>query len=87
MVASMHELSLAVDLVERASEIAKNSRAARVTKVKLLIGPNSGVDPDALHFAFSEATRDTMLADAALEISAGVDREFQFKSMEVEDVH
>ena len=82
----MHELSLAVDLVERASEIAKNNHASKVTKVKLLIGPNSGVDPAAMRFAFYEATKDTILSNANLEITDGIDREFQFKSMEVEDV-
>ncbi|PWU20300.1 MAG: hypothetical protein C5B49_04480 [Bdellovibrio sp.] len=82
----MHELSLALDLVERALIIAQREKVQQVRGINVLIGPDSGVDPEAFAFAFPEAAHDTLLAKTELRIQRGTGREFQFQSMVVEDV-
>lgn len=64
----MHELSLAVQLVQSAEDAARAADAQRVTAVVLRIGALSGVAEDALRFAFDVATAGTLLAGARLEI-------------------
>lgn len=83
----MHELSLAVELVERAAEIARREQAKKVTEIEVMIGDLSGVDAEAFAFAFPEAARGTVLADASLKIERTAGNEFQFKTLEVEDSH
>ena len=82
----MHELSLALELVDRASEIAKRETAKKVLQINVRIGPESGVDTEAFKFAFPEAAKNTILENADLIIEVGNGREFQFVNMEVEDV-
>lgn len=64
----MHELSLAVQLVQTAEDAARAAHAKRVTAVVLRVGVLSGVAEDALRFAFDVATADTLLAGATLDI-------------------
>lgn len=64
----MHELSIAVSLVEVASKKASAAGAERISKVFLKLGPLSGVVRDALEFSFDVATSDTMLDGADLVI-------------------
>lgn len=64
----MHELSIAMSLVERASEEAERRGGCRVEAVYLRLGPLSGVVEDALRFSWDLATADTPVAGARLEI-------------------
>lgn len=64
----MHELSIATNLVEVASEAAAKAGAERVSAVYLRLGTLSGVVRDALEFAFEVATDSTMLEGADLDI-------------------
>lgn len=64
----MHELSIAVSLVDAASEQAADAGAERVSAVYLRLGALSGVVREALEFSFEVAAADTMLEGAALEI-------------------
>lgn len=64
----MHELSIAVHLIELASEEATEAGSETVTKVYLRMGVLSGVVREALEFAFDVATEHTMLEGAVLEI-------------------
>lgn len=64
----MHELSIAVSLVDAASEKAADAGAERVSTVHLKLGVLSGVVREALEFAFETAIENTMLEEAALEI-------------------
>ena len=64
----MHELSIAVSLVDVASREAAAAGAERVCTVYLKVGALSGVVRDALAFAFDVATTHTMLEGATLEI-------------------
>src|SRR4051794_9200301 len=63
----MHELSIAMSIVEGAAEEAGLRGAARVAAVHLRIGPLSGVVPDALRSAF-ELAREQEPALAAAEL-------------------
>jgi len=62
----MHELSIAYNLVELASESAIQAGATRVSAIHLRIGALSGVVRGALEFSYEIATADTMLDHSAL---------------------
>jgi hydrogenase nickel incorporation protein HypA/HybF len=64
----MHELSIAVSLVEIASQEAVRLGSERVVRVSLNVGALSGVFSDALRSAFEVAVSGTMLEGATLEI-------------------
>jgi hydrogenase nickel incorporation protein HypA/HybF len=66
----MHELSIAVDLVELASAEAQRLGDVRVQAVRLRIGPLSGVVNEALVFSFDLAAAGTAVEGARLEIEA-----------------
>lgn len=63
----MHELSIALSIVEMAEERAEWMEA-RVAAVRVRIGPLSGVVPEALASAFDMAIEGTALAGARLVI-------------------
>jgi hydrogenase nickel incorporation protein HypA/HybF len=63
----MHELSIALSIVEVATEEAER-RSARVAAVHLKVGQLSGVVAEALTSAFELARESTPLADAVLVI-------------------
>lgn len=64
----MHELSIALSLVEMASAAATQAGVKQVQVVHLRLGVLSGVVKDALLFGFEIATADTPLAGARLVI-------------------
>ena len=64
----MHELSIAVALVEQAQTIARKEHGHKISSVSVSIGVLAGVDYDALEFAFPLAVEDTMLNGATLNI-------------------
>jgi hydrogenase nickel incorporation protein HypA/HybF len=64
----MHELSIALSLVELAVEEAERRGASRVTALHLRLGPLSGVVADALRFSFDIAADGTSIAGAELVI-------------------
>ena len=57
----MHELSIAISIVDLAVKQAKLASATTVTEVELDIGKLSGIEYEALEFALGVATKDTML--------------------------
>lgn len=63
----MHELGVALELVDA---IAQRSGGARVRRVVLEIGALCGVLPDALSFCFELATEGTAVEGARLELRA-----------------
>lgn len=74
----MHELSIALSIVEGAREEAARHSGARVHAVHLRVGALSGVSRDALLFAYDLACEDTELAGSRLQIDdtpAGADLE------------
>jgi hydrogenase nickel incorporation protein HypA/HybF len=64
----MHELSIALSLVDVACEEMSRLGAVRVNAVHLRLGPLSGVARDALLFSFDAAAAGTTLEGARLEI-------------------
>jgi hydrogenase nickel incorporation protein HypA/HybF len=66
----MHELSIALSLVEIASAAAVKADAGPVTAVYLRVGALAGVVCEALEFSFDIATDGTPLAGARLVIEA-----------------
>ncbi len=64
----MHELSIAMNIVEIAEENARNEKATAVTEIELEIGSLSGVILQALEFAMDSAVKGTMLENAKVKM-------------------
>jgi hydrogenase nickel incorporation protein HypA/HybF len=64
----MHELSIAIGIVEAAEEEAALRGATEVNAVHLKLGPLSGVVPEALEFSYGIACEGTLLAGSRLVI-------------------
>lgn len=64
----MHEVSIANNLVEIASQKAKEADSERVSTVHMKVGVLSCVVPESLEFAFDIAAENTMLDGATLKI-------------------
>ena len=64
----MHELGIAESALRLALERARAEGAARVTRLELRVGALSGVDIEALQFAFSAILPGTPAEGAALQI-------------------
>ena len=62
----MHELSIAMSIVELAQEEAQRRGDAQITAVYLKVGALSGVVKDALLFSFEVACEDTPLNGSRL---------------------
>ncbi len=60
----MHELSIALEIIDIAEEHAHKAHALSVTEIELEIGELSGVEMEALDFALEVAVKDTMLSGA-----------------------
>jgi hydrogenase nickel incorporation protein HypA/HybF len=65
---AMHEMSLAINIVELVSAKAQAAGGQRVTSVELEAGKLSGVMVEALVFCFEAAARNTLAEGALLEI-------------------
>ncbi|MFO0968223.1 MAG: hydrogenase maturation nickel metallochaperone HypA [Gemmataceae bacterium] len=64
----MHELSIALSLLDIAREQAERLGASRVTGIHVRLGPLSGVVPEALRSAYELARQGTALDRADLVI-------------------
>jgi hydrogenase nickel incorporation protein HypA/HybF len=62
----MHELSIAVSMVERILEEAESRGGLQVEAVHLRLGALSGVDKDALLFSYAVACEGTAIAGSRL---------------------
>jgi hydrogenase nickel incorporation protein HypA/HybF len=65
---NMHELSIALSMIEMATEEAQRVNALRINAIHLKIGPLSGVVKDALMFSFEVASAGTLLEGSSLLI-------------------
>jgi hydrogenase nickel incorporation protein HypA/HybF len=59
---NMHELSVAMSIVDLATEAVHKANAQQVDVIELDIGTMAGVEMDALDFAWPLAVKDTVLA-------------------------
>ncbi len=64
----MHELSIAMSLVDRACEEVERLGGARIIAVHLRVGPLAGVVEDALTFSFDVVAADSAIAGARLVV-------------------
>jgi hydrogenase nickel incorporation protein HypA/HybF len=64
----MHEVGLIQNTLELAIEQAKRSKASRIHAIRMRVGALSGVESEALEFAFDVVTQGTMAAGAKLEV-------------------
>ena len=64
----MHELSVALNLLEGVQETATRDGIERILAVHVRVGALSGIAPDALRFSWELATAGTVAADSALRI-------------------
>jgi hydrogenase nickel incorporation protein HypA/HybF len=64
----MHELSIALSVLDIVRDAAAESGLSSVTTVRLRVGRASGVQPESLRFAFDCSKTGTPAAGAALEI-------------------
>lgn len=62
----MHEMSIAVAMVEQVTEATGTDGSCTVSAVRLRLGELAGVVPDSLHFCFSLACAGTALDGAEL---------------------
>ena len=65
----MHELSVACNILEIVEKESKAFDTGKVSKVELDIGTLSGIELDALIFAWDIATKSSAIAPAPLEIN------------------
>lgn len=66
----MHELSIAISIVEIAEENAKKANTSVINEIELDIGSQSGVVLEALEFAMQSAVQGTMLEKAEVKINS-----------------
>ncbi len=64
----MHEMSIAISIVEAVETKAREEGAARVSGVDLLVGKLAGIEPESLKFCFSAAAKGTLAEEALLAI-------------------
>ncbi len=65
----MHELSIVMSIIEIAAQQALAADALVIEEIELDIGTLSGLEMDALEFAWSQAVKDTMLEQAVRKIN------------------
>lgn len=64
----MHEVGLMENALAIALDYGKRDNARCIHTIRLRVGTLSGVEPEALHFAFDIVTQNTIAAGAQLEI-------------------
>jgi len=79
----MHELSVALSLVDIATEEG-GRLGGRVCAVHVKIGQLAGVAKEALAFSYDIACQDTPIAGSRLVIEEGEGRELELVALEIE---
>ncbi len=60
----MHEMSIALGIVQLAEKKAKESNARYISKINIQIGTLSGIEIDSFEFAWPLAVKETLLEKA-----------------------
>ena len=79
----MHELSIALGIVDIAEKEVQKAGARQIEEIELLIGSLSGVELEALDFVWASAVEGTVLAKARKQIDY---REAKAKCLECETI-
>jgi len=66
----MHELAVSLAVIEAAERVAREHGARRIARLRVLVGPLSGVDGDQLVRSYSVASAGTLMEGAPLEWTA-----------------
>ncbi|MBU1012662.1 MAG: hydrogenase maturation nickel metallochaperone HypA [Bacteroidetes bacterium] len=64
----MHELSIAINIIEIVNEEAAKAKAKRVTDIELEVGSLSGIEIEALELALEVSVKETIMQHAILKI-------------------
>lgn len=64
----MHEMSIAMSVIDAVTEKARQEGCSKVTVIELVVGKLAGVEVESLKFCFSAACRDTPADGAELVI-------------------
>ncbi len=75
----MHEMSICEGIVQLLEEQAVLQNFSQVEKLRLEIGPMSGVEIEALCFCFDAVSKGTLAENAALEIIRTIGRAWCMK--------
>ncbi|MHB8105287.1 MAG: hydrogenase maturation nickel metallochaperone HypA, partial [Dehalococcoidales bacterium] len=62
----MHEASITESMLSLALEKATEAKAAKITRINLVVGELSGVVPDCVQFYFDHISKNTLADGAAL---------------------
>jgi hydrogenase nickel incorporation protein HypA/HybF len=66
----MHEYHAVERLVRQAVEAARKNKAARITGVTVVVGKDSGIDPEIVRVHFPQAAAGTIAASATLAVKS-----------------
>ncbi len=66
----MHELSIAMSILEAAQRETALRQGAELRKIAVRVGELAGVDPEALRFSFEMITKETDFDKVELELDA-----------------
>lgn len=66
----MHEMSIALNIIDIATEHAKEDHATTIDSIELDVGVLSGILVDSLEFCFDAASRNTLAEKARLVINS-----------------
>jgi len=64
----MHEMAIAQGILDIALDNAERHGAKKISRIRLLIGKMTGVEPESLHFCFSALAAGTKASEAELDI-------------------
>ena len=64
----MHELAVTQNIVDISLDAARAADAVRIRAIRVAVGALTGIAPDSVQFYFEFLRRDTLAADAHLEI-------------------
>lgn len=65
----MHELSIAMNIIEIAENEMRNNQAVSINKMEIDVGKLSGVIIEALEFALNSSKQNTILSDTEIIIN------------------
>jgi hydrogenase nickel incorporation protein HypA/HybF len=79
----VHELSIAVSLVELACEEVERRQLQRVQALHVRVGPLSGIVTDALRFSFDVAAAGTPIEGALLKLEETSGHDLELFALEI----
>jgi hydrogenase nickel incorporation protein HypA/HybF len=65
----MHEMSIAVNIIDIAVETARKNNALKINEIVLDIGTLSGIETESLLFCYDSACKNTMAEGSSLKLN------------------